>query len=114
MPGAALVVRKLVAAAPEARFIVTSRVPLDIANERIVEIGGVNGGDAVELFVERVRSRMSACQLCVINSLRNTKPVNFPNVQLSIGNRQLGPSAWDRVSAPRWCVASPGFFSSRP
>ncbi len=58
MPGAALMVRRFVAAAPEARFIVTSRVPLEIAGERVVEIGGVDGGDAVELFVERVRSRM--------------------------------------------------------
>jgi len=41
------------------RFLVTSRIPLGVAIERVVELGGVEDADAVELFVERVRSRMT-------------------------------------------------------
>jgi hypothetical protein len=35
---------------------------------------------------ERSRLRISACQLCEISSLRNTQPVEFGKLQLSIGN----------------------------
>ncbi len=41
------------------RFVVTSRVPLAIPGERVVPLGGVADVDAVALFVERVRSRIS-------------------------------------------------------
>lgn len=56
--GAAAVVRRWSAAAPDVRFLVTSRVALGIARERVVELGGVSASDAVELFVERVRERI--------------------------------------------------------
>jgi hypothetical protein len=35
---------------------------------------------------ERSRLRISACQLWEISSLRNTQPVELPDIYLSIGN----------------------------
>ncbi len=59
LPSAATIVRRWVAAAPEVRFLVTSRAPLGIASERVVELRGVTDSDAIELFVERVRARVT-------------------------------------------------------
>ncbi|HEY1960060.1 MAG TPA: tetratricopeptide repeat protein [Polyangiaceae bacterium] len=58
VPCCAAVIRGWMAAAPDVRFLVTSRVPLGVPREHIVELGGVSSRDAVELFVERVRERM--------------------------------------------------------
>jgi predicted ATPase len=59
LPAAAAIIRRWVVGAPNVRFLVTSRIPLGVAIERVVELGGVDDADAVELFVERVRSRMT-------------------------------------------------------
>jgi len=67
LPEASAIVRRWIVATRLARsgggegvrFVVTSRVPLDIPGERVVELGGVTHVDAVELFVERVRARMT-------------------------------------------------------
>lgn len=59
LPAAAAIIRRWVVGSPNVRFLVTSRVPLGVAIERVVELGGVEDADAVELFVERVRSRMT-------------------------------------------------------
>ena len=59
LPGAAAIIRRWVVGTPNVRFLVTSRVPLGVAIERVVELGGVDDADAVDLFVERVRSRMT-------------------------------------------------------
>jgi predicted ATPase len=59
LPAAAQIIRRWVVSTPNVRFLVTSRVPLGVAIERVVELGGVEDADAVDLFVERVRSRMT-------------------------------------------------------
>jgi tetratricopeptide (TPR) repeat protein len=63
LPKGAVVVREWLAAmrasGADARFVVTSREPLGIPGEQVVPLGGVTDGDAVDLFVERVRARMS-------------------------------------------------------
>jgi len=62
LPEAAETLRSWVAAAPDVRFVVTSRVPLGIGEETIA-LGalplprpGSAAGDAVDLFVDRVRT----------------------------------------------------------
>jgi CRISPR-associated protein Csy1 len=50
LPDAATTVRRWVTAAPEVRFLVTSRAPLEIAMERVVELGGVTGSDAIDAY----------------------------------------------------------------
>jgi predicted ATPase len=64
LPGGAEVVLRWLDLAPEARLLVTSRQPLGVAGEHVIEVGplplpGEAGGacDAVDLFVERVRAR---------------------------------------------------------
>jgi predicted ATPase len=59
LPAAAQIIRRWAVGAPSVRFLVTSRIPLGVAIERVVELGGVEDADAVELFVERVRARMT-------------------------------------------------------
>jgi predicted ATPase len=59
LPNAAAVVRRWIAAAPGVRFLATSREPLGLSQEHVVAIGGVAAPDAVELFVDRVRERMT-------------------------------------------------------
>ncbi len=59
LPAAAQIIRRWAVGAPSVRFLVTSRIPLGVAIERVVELGGVDDADAVELFVERVRTRMT-------------------------------------------------------
>jgi tetratricopeptide (TPR) repeat protein len=65
LPGAVTVVRRWMAASPDLRFVVTSRVALALEEEKIFELGalgippvGATSSDAVDLFVERVRSRL--------------------------------------------------------
>ncbi len=65
LPGAATVLRRWIAASPDVRFVVTSRVPVGIEGEHVLELGamsvpplGATSGEAVDLFVERVRSRL--------------------------------------------------------
>jgi len=53
------IVRRWVTSAPEVRVIVTSRTPLGIGCERVVKLVGLTSGAAVEIFVERVRSRVT-------------------------------------------------------
>ncbi len=59
LPAAAPLIRRWIGSSVSqgVRFLVTSRVALGIAGERVVSIGGVLPRDAVDLFVERVRSR---------------------------------------------------------
>jgi predicted ATPase len=59
LPSAASTIRRWVASSPQVRFLVTSRIALGIALERVVELAGVDAVDAVDLFVARVRTRMS-------------------------------------------------------
>jgi predicted ATPase len=63
-PGAAPVVQRWLALAPEARFLVTSRAPLGLAAEHPLPVGALSlpdgadlGGDAAALFLSRVRAR---------------------------------------------------------
>ena len=59
-PEGAAVIRQWMSTARGVRFVVTSRVALDIPNEHVVELSGKwRTVDAVELFVERVRARMT-------------------------------------------------------
>jgi len=55
LPAAADVVADLVRGAPDLRVIVTSREILRIAGEQEYAVPPLDGGDAVELFVERAR-----------------------------------------------------------
>jgi predicted ATPase len=56
-PGAAAAILAWLDLAPEARFLVTSRAPLYVLGEEVIEIGPLTVPDAgVELFVSRVRS----------------------------------------------------------
>lgn len=64
LPAAAGTLRRWLAAAPDVRFVVTSRTPTGIAGEEVVALGalrvadaGEGSGEAVELFLERVRAR---------------------------------------------------------
>lgn len=52
-------VRDLLAAAPRLKVLVTSRRPLEIREERRIELHPLPGADAVTLFVESARSRAS-------------------------------------------------------
>jgi predicted ATPase len=65
LPGAATVLRRWIAASPDVRFVVTSRVEVGIDGEHVLELGampvpalGATSSEAVDLFVERVRSRL--------------------------------------------------------
>lgn len=65
LPGAATIVRRWAAASPDVRFVVTSRIPCGIEGEHVLELGalpvpplGATSSEAVDLFVERVRSRL--------------------------------------------------------
>ena len=53
-------IRRWMAAAPGVRFLATSRVAIGVPREVVVELGGVESSDAVDLFVERVRERMAS------------------------------------------------------
>ena len=64
LPAAAVAVRRWIAAAPDVRFIATSRVPLGVDGEHVITLGAMGvpppgevRGDAVDLFVDRVRAR---------------------------------------------------------
>ncbi len=63
LPAASAVVARWLDAAPAARFVVTSREPLGLLGEDLLELtpmklpkDGATGAEAVELFVDRVRS----------------------------------------------------------
>jgi predicted ATPase len=65
LPGAATILRRWAAASPDVRFVVTSRIPVGIEGEHVLELGampvppvGATSSEAVDLFVERVRSRL--------------------------------------------------------
>jgi predicted ATPase/Tfp pilus assembly protein PilF len=62
LPGAAEIITRWAEAVPDVCFVVTSRTTLDIKGEEVVALGplalpppGGASGDAVELFVQRVR-----------------------------------------------------------
>ena len=59
----ASIVAELAMAAPELRVLVTSQVPLRIADECVFPLGPLASDDAVGLFVERARSRLGAFDL---------------------------------------------------
>jgi predicted ATPase/DNA-binding XRE family transcriptional regulator len=54
--GAAALVSGLIAGAPQARFIVTSRAPLRISGEHIYEVPSLQPKDACALFLNRARA----------------------------------------------------------
>jgi predicted ATPase len=67
LPRAAEVILRWLDLAPTARFVVTSRAPLAVLGEEVVEVGPLGlpdgpglGGEAAALFVERVRARRPA------------------------------------------------------
>ncbi|MFI7542044.1 ATP-binding protein [Actinoplanes sp. NPDC049599] len=55
LPGAAAVLAELLGRAPAARLLVTSRRQLGLAAEQLVEVPGLPGPEAVQLFAERAR-----------------------------------------------------------
>lgn len=67
LPAAITALHRWIAAAPDVRFVVTSRVSLDLDEEHVVALAampipppGATSGDAIDLFVGRVRSRKAA------------------------------------------------------
>lgn len=63
IPDAPQVVNELLKAAPHLKVLVTTRLPLELAGERRVEIRPLPGSDAQALFAERARSRQTDFEL---------------------------------------------------
>ncbi len=59
LPAAAGTIHEWVQSAPGVRFVVTSRVPLGLPGEELVELGSIGVRDAMTLFIERVRARQA-------------------------------------------------------
>ncbi len=59
----ASIVTELAMATPELRVLITSQVPLRIADECVFPLGPLASDDAVSLFAERARSRVGAFDL---------------------------------------------------
>lgn len=59
IPDAAIVVKELLKAAPHLKILVTTRLPLELADERRVEIRPLPSSDAQTLFAQRARARQA-------------------------------------------------------
>jgi predicted ATPase/transcriptional regulator with XRE-family HTH domain len=61
--GAARTLRALVAASPKTAFVCTSREPLRVPGERVIELGSLDERDARRLFVDRVLAATQSGEL---------------------------------------------------